>query len=111
MSAAEYEAHTARRDALIRDHGMPKPIAGDDALMLARDRTAGISPCVRAAEVYASIYRDQAAADAWLASNLEHHGHPAIGTVLMDDGRVIGILDLRPALARSAGLIKAEEDL
>jgi len=62
-----------------------------------------VDPTVTADDVYASVYRDQAAADAWADANLVHNGHPTLAKVPLPDGRVIGILDLRPALRRARG--------
>lgn len=52
-------------------------------------------------EVMAFRYESQEAADAWAEGNLEHNGHPALGSYPdpAGDGAVIGVLDLRPALA------------
>lgn len=100
---AEIAAHRERQQRLAAEHGMPEPIKAADALdkaravRKARDR---ISPYVRADDIYASIYRDEAAADAWMEANRVHHGHPALTKVPLPDGRVIGILDMRPSLRR-----------
>ena len=85
-----------RRARLISLHGIPERIDLGEALT-AIGQPEGITP----RDVWASIYRDQAAADAWLGSNLAHHGHPTLGRAHLADGRVIGVLDLRPELARS----------
>jgi len=98
---AEIDAHLARRAGLQERHGQPEPIAASDALALARASLVPVEADVTADDVYASIYRDAAAADAWLASDLKHHGHPALARVPLPDGRVVGILDLRPALERA----------
>jgi hypothetical protein len=95
-------AHKARRDRLTAEHGRPVAIAASDALALAMTALVPVDPTVTADDVYASVYRDEEAADAWLESNLVHNGHPALAKVPLPDGRVIGILDLRPALARYA---------
>jgi hypothetical protein len=92
------DGHEERRARLAAQWGTPERISGADALDAARAARAGISPYVAADDVYASIYRDDAAADAWLESNRVHQGHPALARVPLPDGRVIGILDLRPAL-------------
>jgi len=91
------EERTARRNALAALHGIPEVIDPTDALEL-----AGIT-VVTADEVYASVYRDAAAADAWMGANLTQYGHPALARVPLADGRVIGILDLRPALRKLEG--------
>jgi hypothetical protein len=93
----------ARQAALIEQHGMPVHISGSDALALARTAQVHVDPAATADDVYASIYRDAAAADAWLQANLTYHGHPALAKVPLPDGRVVGILDLRPALERAEG--------
>ena len=69
-----------------------------DALALARAALVPVDPTAAADDIYASIYRDEAAADAWLASNLEHNGYPALARVPLPDGRVVGILDLRTGM-------------
>jgi hypothetical protein len=92
----------ARRAALAAEHGVPEPLAGSDALALARAVGGPIDPSVTAGDVYASVYRDEAAADAWAESNLVHYGHPSLAKVPLPDGRVVGILDLRPALEKFA---------
>ena len=101
--------HEAVRDALTRDYGRPEPITAYDALVLARYvRPHGLAgkEQPRPDEVHASIYRDRDAADAWLASNRIHHGHPELTRVRLPDGRVVGILDLRPALARAVEMAR-----
>jgi hypothetical protein len=94
--------HKARRDRLTAEHGQPVAIAASDALAMAMTALIPVDPTVTADDAWASIYRDEDAADAWLESNLVHNGHPALAKVPLPDGRVIGILDLRPALARYA---------
>jgi hypothetical protein len=96
----------ARRAALAAEHGRPEPLAGSDALALARAAGVPVDPQVTSGDIYASIYRDDAAADAWAESNLTHYGHPQLAKVPLPDGRVVGILDLRPALEKFA----AEEE-
>ena len=102
---AERAEQAARRDRLIEQHGVPERIDLDAALGMI-GRPAGVTPD----DVWASIYRDAAAADAWLGSNLEHHGHPTLGRHQLPDGRVVGVLDLRPQLAavRAANRAAAE---
>jgi hypothetical protein len=46
-------------------------------------------------QVLAYRYRDQAAADAWQRSTLEHNGVRSLGTAPDGDNGVIGIYDLR----------------
>jgi hypothetical protein len=103
---AEMAEHKARRDRLTAEYGLPAAIAAGDALALAMAALIPVDPTATADDVWASIYRDEDAADAWLESNLVHNGHPALAKVPLPDRRVIGILDLRPALARYA---KGEE--
>ena len=108
---AEIGGHGERQARLAAQHGMPEHISNADALAMARTALTGKaepdSAVYRLAGVtaddwiFASIYRDAAAADAWLESNLEHYGHPALARVPLPDGRVVGILDLRPALERA----------
>lgn len=100
---AEIEQRKARQRELIERYGMPVPIAGPDALAKAFLARVEYDVTALASDVFASIYRDAEAADAWLAANLEHNGHPALARVPLPDGRVIGILDLRPAVSRAAG--------
>lgn len=105
---AEQHARWAR---LVEQHGMPERISNADALALARTALIGKaepdSAVYRLAGVtaddwiHASIYRDEAAADAWLESNLAYHGHPALARAPLPDGRVVGILDLRAELERA----------
>lgn len=94
---AEADEHKTRQLSLIKQHGKPERIDLDEALW-AIGRPTGVT----AADVWASIYRDSDAADAWMKSNLEHHGHPELGRKTLEDGRVVGVLDLRPALRRLA---------
>jgi hypothetical protein len=104
---AEIAEHHARRERLASQYGMPEPIRASTALALARNASAltvveaATSAYVNADDVHASIYRDDAAADAWLESNLVHNGHPVLAKVPLPDGRVVGIMDLRPALKRA----------
>lgn len=93
---AEIAEQHARKARLEERYGVPENIAASDAL-----RLLGITYVTDAADFIGHIYRDQEAADGWLASNLEHHGHPALGTAPLPDGRVVGILDLRPSMARA----------
>jgi hypothetical protein len=99
--AAEVVERSARRAGMAAQYGMPEHIAGADALALARNTQVPVDPAVTADDVYASIYRDDEAADVWAESNRLHHGHPTLGKVPLPDGRVVGILDLRPAMKRA----------
>jgi hypothetical protein len=96
---AEIAEHKARQERLASEHGMPEHISNADALALARTAGVPISPYVDADDwIYSSIYRDEAAAGAWLESNRVHHGHPTLARVPLPGGRVVGILDLRPSM-------------
>lgn len=97
---AEIAAQEARQAQLAAEHGMPEHISSADALALARTALVPVDASVTANDIYASIYRDDTAADAWMESNRIHHGHPALAKVPLPDGRMVGILDLRPALAK-----------
>lgn len=101
MGTGDYGTHQARHAALVAEHGKPEHMPTADALDLARSSGAGISPYVTAPEVHASVYRDDAAADAYLESDRVHYGHPTLARVPLGDGRVLGILDLRPALRQA----------
>ncbi len=104
---AEIAEHDARRDRLAAQHGMPERISNADALALARTALVPVEAGVTADDwIYASIYRDEAAADAWLASNLEHHGYPALARVPLPDGRVVGILDLRAEMEKALARLR-----
>lgn len=98
-----YEQLKARRDALTAEHGTPVHVAESDALAQAAAARIRVDPAATANDVYASIYRDAAAAGAWVESDRVFHGHPVLAMVPLPDGRVIGILDLRPALERARG--------
>ena len=91
----------ARQERLIAGYGTPESISVSDALALAAAAQVPVAAGVTADDVWASIYRDTAAADAWLNANLVHHGHPELARVPLPDGRVVGILDLRPSLERA----------
>lgn len=73
-----------------------RPLTADVAGAL---RRLGLREAVHPLDAYAFRYDSQEAADAFAVSNLEHHGHPDLGSYLADDGGVVGVLDLRPALA------------
>lgn len=98
---AEIADRKARQARLAGQYGMPETISGADALALARTALVPVDPGVTADDIHASIYRDDTAADAWAESNRVHNGHPTLAKVPLPDGRVVGILDLRPALERA----------
>jgi hypothetical protein len=91
----------ARQERLIAEHGDPESIGPSDALALAATGLVPIAADVTSDDIWASIYRDTPAADAWMNANLVHHGHPELERAPLPDGRVVGILDLRPSLERS----------
>ncbi len=95
---AEQAEHLTRRAALIEAHGKPKHLAASDAIALARATIDSPDP----AQLHASLYRDAAQADAWMSSTAEHYGHSVLFRATLPDGQVIGVYDLRPALARAA---------
>lgn len=101
MTDPDLDEQLRRRDELFRVHGRPERIDAADALARACAGQVPVDPAVTAGDIYASIYRDDAAANAWLDANLIHYGHPTLAKVPLPDGRVIGILDLRPALERA----------
>lgn len=81
-------------------YGEPEHISGANALALAAAALTSVDPAVTLDDIVAHIYRDNTAADGWLDSNRLNHGHPTLAKVPLPDGRVLGILDLRPALQR-----------
>lgn len=86
-------AADVRREFLWARYGRPEMVDAANAL-----QTLGISDPT-ADDVAAFRYRDREAADAYAAANLEHHGLSVLGTYEVDGG-VIGVLDLRPQLAK-----------
>jgi hypothetical protein len=94
---AEQKARTAR---LTGQYGKPGSMPPSDALALARNALVPVDPTATADDIWASVYRDDAAADGWLESNRVHHGHPTLAKVPLPDGRVVGILDLRPEMKK-----------
>jgi len=98
---AELDAQLAHRADLREQHCFPEPISAAKALALAMASLVPVDPAVTADDTYAGIYRDMPAAEAWLDSDLENHGYPTLARVPLPDGRVVGILDLRPALDRA----------
>jgi hypothetical protein len=87
-------SHEERRARLIEEHGQPRRHDAGGAL-----RLLGCRAAVHPRDVIASAYQDQAAAAAWAESNLAHYGHPSLGAVTVEGVGVVGVLDLRPALA------------
>ena len=101
---AEIAERADRRARLAARHGMPERISNSDALAAVRNAGADVSPYAAADDwIHASIYRDAAAADAWMESNRVHHGHTTMARAPLPDGRVVGILDLRAALKDHRG--------
>jgi hypothetical protein len=93
----------ARRERMTAQYGAPEQIDVADALALARTAAVPVDPALTADDwLYASVYRDDEAAGAWLESNRAHHGHPTLAKVPLPDGRVVGILDLRPDMERQS---------
>lgn len=99
-----HEEHAARYLAMAARYGRPETVRPYDALLMAMNAPQPVTLHVSGNEVHASIYRDQAAADAYAAANLEYHGHPTLAQVTLADGRVLGILNLRPALKAARDL-------
>jgi hypothetical protein len=97
----EITERTERQARLIAAHGTPENISGDSALALARTSRIPLDPVVTADDVHAFIYRDAEAAEGWGEANRVHNGIPTLARVPLPDGRVVGILDLRPALRRA----------
>jgi hypothetical protein len=87
-----------RRVRLEDRYGHPEQIAASDALASAMTALIPVDPAVTANDVCAFVYRDDEAADGWAESNRVHNGVPALAKVPLADGRVVGILDLRPAM-------------
>lgn len=84
----------ARRERMWATYGQPEILDAAKAL-----EVLGITE-VTADQVGAFKYRDREALGAYAAANLEHHGLSLLGTYdLVPDG-VVGVLDLRPELAR-----------
>lgn len=90
-----------RRTRLEDRYGHPEQIAASDALAAAMTALIPVDPDVTANDVCAFIYRDDVAADGWAESNRVHNGVPSLAKVPLPDGRVVGILDLRPAMQRA----------
>lgn len=90
-NAAARDADSARREALRAQYGQPVTVDAAEAL-----RVLGEHMHLAPADVVAFRYRDQEGADAYAASNLEHYGHPSLGTYVVPDG-VVGVIDLRQA--------------
>jgi hypothetical protein len=84
-----------RRAILRAEHGTPAGFPGTATAL----RLLGVRDRIHPNDAVAFVYRDQAAADAFAASNAAHCDLPSLGTVPVDGG-VLGALDLRPALAR-----------
>lgn len=86
--------HWERRAALVAAYGCPVRVPGGHALRILDARSR-----VHPRDVVAFLYRDRAAAEAWAAANAEHYGHPSLG-ITPAEGGVLGVVDLRPDLAR-----------
>lgn len=105
-SSARQRARTAR---LAARYGRPEHVCTAYARKLAAAAQVPVDPSVEPDDIWASIYRDAASADAYAESNLTHHGHPTLAKVPLPDGRVLGILDLRPSLERARREAREEE--
>lgn len=92
--------HGERQDRLIAAYGKPRPLFPPKYGEVLR--MFGIRQFVHPRDVMIFAYRDQAAAEAWAKSNLEHYGHPSLGRMVGGD-EIIGVMDLRPALAGHVG--------
>lgn len=86
------EEDDTRREWMWERYGHPETVDRETALAL-----LGITD-VGPDDVAAFRYRDQEAADAYAAANMEHWGHPTLGSCAAETG-VIGVLDLREAVA------------
>ena len=87
------EEDDTRREYMWERYGCPETVDAEAALV-----ELGITD-VNPREVHAFRYRDQEAAQAYAEANLEHHGHPTLGTYPVKTGEVVGVLDLRAAIA------------
>jgi hypothetical protein len=75
-------------------YGRPPRVDSGDAL-----RRLGLRDSIHPHDAFAFLYPSQEAADAFAAANLEHYGHPDLGSYATDEG-VIGVTDLRHALPK-----------
>lgn len=82
---------TDRREAMWARYGVPKTADTAQAL-----RTIGRRQEVHPKDAIAFLYANQEAADAFAATNLEHHGHQSLGSYATADG-VVGVIDIRAA--------------
>jgi len=87
------EQHTMSRDELWAKYGVPTKVEASSAL-----DELGLLGEVDPDHVVAFTYASREAADAYAAANLEHWGHPTLGTYETAHG-VVGVVDLRPAIA------------
>lgn len=93
--------HSRDAATLRARHGRSRPVVATRGALRLIGKRAEVHP----RDVVAFAYRDQAAADAYTAANLERYGHPSLGMAVFGD-EVIGVLDLRPGLAsQGIGLI------
>lgn len=83
---------TLNRTQLWATYG--QPTRADTAVAL---RTIGKGQEVHPKDAVAYLYRDQEAADAFAASNLETYGLSTLGSYATHLG-VIAVLDLRPSM-------------
>ena len=92
MDFDEWDARRERRERMWATYGKPDIVDAVAALQV-----LGITE-VTPTQVIAMRYRDQEAADAYAAANLEQ-GLSMLGTYDVPGG-VVGVLDLRPEIAR-----------
>lgn len=89
---------TERRARLWAKYGRPDTVDAAEALKVLS--ITDVTPD----KVTAFRYRDREAADAYASANLELHGLAVLGTYELPAGGVVGVLDLRPELARMDAL-------
>jgi hypothetical protein len=82
-----------RKHQLVQAGGQPRHVPEAPAL-----RALGLRGQVHPLDAHACLYSSAQMAAAWAQLNLDHYGHPSLG-ILVVEGGVIGVIDLRPALA------------
>jgi hypothetical protein len=75
----------------IAKYGYPERADAGDAL-----RAVGKRGEIHPDNVCAFTYATREAADAFAAANLQDSGYPSAGIIQQDDGRWLGVVDLRP---------------
>ena len=91
----ERERHSLSSTELIYTYGQPEVFDTAEAL-----RLLALDEAIHPHDAIACTYPSQEAADAFDATNQVVHGHPPTLHLTLADGRVLGLIDLRPALAR-----------